>query len=43
MLFGMKKRMKPNYNLATTAAYETLIYNNMPLPIDPFKIKIQNT
>lgn len=43
MLFGMKKRMKTNYNLATTAAYETLIYNNMPLPIDPFKIKIQNT
>lgn len=35
-------RMKPNYNLATTSAYQTLIYNNIPLPIDPFKIKLQN-
>lgn len=42
MLFGMKKRMKPNYNLATTTAYQTLIYNNIPLPINPYKIKLQN-
>lgn len=43
MLFGRKKRMKPNYSLATTTAYQTLIYNNIPLPIDPYKIKLQNT
>ena len=35
-------KTKPNYNFATTSAYQTLIYNNMPLPIDPFKIKLQN-
>lgn len=34
--------MKPNYNLATTTAYQTLIYNNIPLPINPYKIKLQN-
>lgn len=43
MLFGMKIfKMKPNYNIATTKAYEILIYNNLVLPIDPFKIKIEN-
>ena len=35
--------MKPNYSLATTLAYQTLIYNNISLPIDPYKIKLQNT
>ena len=43
MLFGRMKRMKPNYSLATTLAYQTLIYNNISLPIDPYKIKLQNT
>lgn len=34
--------MKPNYNLATTTAYQTLIYNNITLPVDPYKIRLQN-
>lgn len=43
MPFGMKIfKMKPNYNIATTKAYEILIYNNLVLPIDPYKIKIEN-
>ena len=43
MLFGMKKKiMKPNFKLATTKAYETLMLNHLPLPIDPYKIKLKN-
>lgn len=43
MLFGMKIfKMKPNYNIATIKAYETLIYNNLNLPINPLEIKIEN-
>lgn len=43
MLYGMKMtEIKPNYNRATTSAYQTLIYNNISLPIDPYKIKLQD-
>lgn len=38
-----KKIMKPNFKLATTKAYEILMLNRLPLPIDLYKIKFENT
>lgn len=44
MHYGKKTniRMKASHNRATIKAYETLLLNNLPLPIDPFKIIIND-